>query len=129
MENILGNFVHGFATNLGKGVINNADATLFLLAAMGGVAKGRDLKRALKSWRPNRLYNYLFQSYARYGGYGFCGSNINSCSNEVYHSPRCFNGEGHTSQRRTFWYRTGRGTYALTFEGIRRLTELGIKRA
>lgn len=127
----LANLTHSYTTDLAKGTINNADAALLIINAYSGVASRGEVIAILKSWRPGRHYSYLFNS-SRHGGYGFVAGDINQTHNDVYHSPswdqrRNVSVEGHTSQRRTYYYRKGPGLYALTNEGIKRLAELGIK--
>lgn len=127
----LANLTHSYTTDLSKGTINNADAALLVIHTYSGVATRGEVIAILKSWRPGRHYSYLFQSPS-YGSYGFVANNVNQAHNEVYHGPywdprRDDWVEGHTSQRRTYYYRKGPGLYALTNEGIKRLAELGIK--
>lgn len=128
----LSGLTNGQNTDLNKGVIRNADAVLLLLNEAGGMAHGRDLKAALKEWRPGRVYNYLFQSHCHGSGYGFCGTNIHTESYRVYHHPGFeeygAGTVGHESTRRTYYYRMARGLFAITAEGYRRLEELGIPR-
>ena len=114
----LSNVVHSSHTYLNYNRITNHDAALLVLHAAGGTATSKAIKAALKDFRrnPSLHFTYLFNT-SGYGGYGFVGDNVNSVSNKVYHS-------GKPSQRRTYWYRVKRGTYALTLEGIRRLAEL-----
>jgi len=114
----LARVVHSSHTYLNYNRITNHDAALLVLHAAGGTATSKAIKAALKDFRrnPSLHFTYLFNT-SGYGGYGFVGDNVNSVSNKVYHS-------GKPSQRRTYWYRVKRGTYALTLEGIRRLAEL-----
>lgn len=130
---LLAGLRNGQNTDLGAGTIRNADAVLLLLNSAGGVARTRDLKDALRQWRPGLSFGYLFQFQPTYGtsGYGFLGSNFHQASTVVYHNPTYSipdRGEGHESIRRNYYYRTARGTVAISAEGYRRLTELGVPR-
>ena len=127
MVSILRGFKNGQNTDLDKGTIRNADAVLLLLNEAGGTARVGELRAALRAWRPNRHFNYLFQMYSGSGGYGFAGSNFASATTRVYHYGTGFGDKGHESDRRTYYYRSGRGTYAITAEGFRRLAELGVR--
>lgn len=126
----LANLTHSYTTDLTKGTINNADAALLIIHAYSGVATRGEVISSLKAWRPGLHYSYLFNA-SRHGGYGFVAGDINQTHSETYHSPHWDQRrddwvEGHTSQRRTYYYRKGPGLYALTNEGIKRLAELGI---
>ena len=114
----LKNLTHSQVTNLKLGKINNHDAALVLMAAVpGGLAKTGQLVRELREWRQeNRAFVYLWNT-SGHGGYGFVGRNIYSVSNTVHHQDR-------VTQRRTYWYRVKNGTYALTLQGFRRMSEL-----
>ena len=121
---------HSSRTNLSMGRISNHDATLLLLHSMGGKATSRALKAALNEWRPGLAFTYLFNTCPS-GGYGFVGKNFYSATNRVYHYPNgeTWGREGCETDRRTYWYRSARGCYTLTAEGLRRLTELGFTSA
>lgn len=124
-QGILSSLSHGAITNLKKGIINNHDAALLIMASTpGGASKTRDVISSLRAWRGvNYLeFVYLFNT-SDYGGYGFVGSSVESVSNKVYHLPNR-GGFDSTTQRRTYWYRAARGSYRVTLEGFRRLAEL-----
>ena len=120
----LARVVHSSHTHLNYNRITNHDAALLVLHAAGGTATSKAIKAALKDFRrnPSLHFTYLFNT-SQSGGYGFVGDNVNSVSNKVYHLPNQ-GGFDSTTQRRTYWYRVKRGTYALTLEGLRRLAEL-----
>lgn len=124
MEHVLTDLTHSTVTNIPAGRINNADACLLLLRELGGSATTGQLRAGLRAWRPNLEFTYLFNT-SDTGGYGFVGGDFLSTHNEVYHQGSDFD-NGHTSRRRTYWYRFGRGKYNITAEGIRRLCELGL---
>lgn len=131
MSNItLDGLANGNVTDLEKGTIRNADAVLLILHAYSGVATKGEILAVLKAWRPEPCYGYLFQSAARSGGYGFVADSYEQAHNDVYHHPHIApNGTwkgGHTSRRRTYYYRKSHGVYAITAEGMARLAELGI---
>jgi len=121
----LSNVVHSSRTYLNYNRITNHDAALLVLTAAGGVATSRQIIEGLRAFRrnPELKFTYLFNT-SGYGGYGFVGRDVNSVSNKVYHCPSVRGNRDCTTQRRTYWYRVKRGTYALTLEGIRRLAEL-----
>lgn len=138
MESILHGLKNGQNTSFSKGTIRNADAVLLLLNEAGGVATVRQLQGQLQSWRPGPTYGYLFRSHYEGGGYGFMGTDFNQTHNMVHHHPSADSlwkddeledepSYGHTSKRRTYYYRAARGVYAITSEGFRRLYELGIE--
>ena len=138
MKSILRGLVNGQNTNLSKGTIRNADAVLLLLNEAGGVAKVGYLQEQLRNWRPGLTYGYLFRSNYEGGGYGFTGTSFLQSHNVVHHEPSynemCKDDDledeptyGHNSIRRTYYYRSGRGIYAISAEGYKRLRELGIK--
>lgn len=121
----LSSLSHSQVTNLKAGKISNHDAALLVMHKSGGMVTSKAIKAALKDFRrnPSLHFTYLFNT-SQSGGYGFVGSNVNSVSNKVWHSPTSYTGEGCYTQRRTYWYRVKPGTYALTLEGIKRLGEL-----
>jgi hypothetical protein len=137
----LSNVVHSFQTALNYSRVTNHDAALLILHKLGGTATSKEIKKHLQAWRgpETRMasknpmwcshpelplaFTYLFNT-SQSGGYGFVGKDVNSVSNKVWHDPAVYNGKGCYTQRRTFWYRVKRGTYALTTEGLRRLGEL-----
>lgn len=126
---ILSNIKHGIRTNINNGIVNNADAVLMLLFEMGGTAKIKNLRDSLKAWRPegNLGFGYLFLLKPEYGtcGYGFTGTSFESVSNRIAHAGTCER-KMNFSIRRTYYYRVSRGNYAITCEGFKRLSELGI---
>lgn len=129
---LLSGLRNGQNTDLHKGTIRNADAVLLLLNERGGSARGRDIKAALREWRPGLAFGYLFQSNFRGSGYGFCGTSILTESYRIRHAPSFESygagDDGHESTRRTYYYRVARGFFAITAEGYRRLEELGVPR-
>jgi hypothetical protein len=124
MNDILSGLMNGQDSDASKRTIRNADAVLLLLDAMGGVAEVRDLRAALKEWRPGRSYGYLFQSNFEGSGYGFVGTSFHQTHNRISHAPAKWGGRCHESDRRTYYFRQGRGVYAISAEGYRRLGEL-----
>lgn len=124
MQNILRGFTHSYTTDLATGKINNADATLLVLKKLGGSAKVGVIRKALRKWRPNRSFGYLFNTCPS-GGYGFVGGTFLTTGNRVFHHPAPSEPMGHFSNRRTYWYRSAHGTYSITAEGYRRLAEIG----
>ena len=132
-HNVLSGLANGQNTNLSKGTIRNADAVLLLLNEAGGMAYGRDLKAQLRDWRPGNSYGYLFQSHQPGSGYGFMGTHFGQDHNVVSHQPTVADpymkkASYRTSVRRTYYYRSARGLYAISAEGYKRLGELGIPR-
>lgn len=130
MSNItLEGLVNGNVTDLKAGTIRNSDAVLLIIHAHSGVATKAEVMSILNAWRPGPSYGYLFQTESR-GSYGFIASSYEQSHNTVYHHPHLTpNGNwkgGHMSRRRTYYYRKSRGVYALTAEGMTRLSELGI---
>lgn len=122
--NLLAGLRNGQNTDLSKGTIRNADAVLLLLNSAGGMAKSRDLRAALRTWRPDLSFGYLFQMPSHGSGYGFAGTAFTSSGTRVFHQPADLDGDGHTSWRRQYYYRVRRGVYAITAEGYNRLQEL-----
>lgn len=129
-SNILDGLTNGNVTNLKAGTIRNSDAVLLIIHAYSGLATKGEILSILKAWRPEPCYSYLFQSASASGGYGFVADSYEQTHSNVYHHPHIApNGTwkgGHTTRRRTYYYRKSRGVYALTAEGMARLTELGI---
>lgn len=121
----LSNVVHSSHTYLNYNRVTNHDAALLILHKLGGTATSRQIIEALKVFRrnPELKFTYLWNTSPS-GGYGFVGGNVNSVSNRVFHQPANYKKSGCATQRRTYWYRVKRGTYALTTEGLRRLGEL-----
>lgn len=61
---------HGRKTDLSKGVVNNIDATMMILAANGGSLRVGEIRALLRGWRPLEAYGshelwfkYMFNSY------------------------------------------------------------------
>ena len=121
MDNItiLSGLTNGNRTDLFNNKVTNADAVLLLLSANGGKAKTRDLRQALRTWsNSSKSFGYLFQNYEPgwSTGYGFVGRTFEQATTEI-DGPYPYN-------RRNFYYRTQRGTVAISAEGFRRLAEL-----
>ena len=115
---------HSPTTNMDKGRINNADATVLVIASLGGVATRAKILAKLRQWRPFRFV-YLFNASTTSHGYGFIGRNIHSTSNTLEMPAVGIGYAGwRTFKRPTYWYRVGKGQYSLTFLGIQRLAQL-----
>jgi hypothetical protein len=112
---------HSPTTNLDKGKINNADATVLVIAGLGGVATRANVLAKLRQWRPFH-FSYLFNASTTSHGYGFIGRNINSTSNTL--GMHVTDRKWREFKRPTYWYRVGKGQYSLTFLGIQRLSQL-----
>lgn len=123
---VLSGLRNGQNTDLARGRVRNADAVLLLLNSCGGSARVGDLKAALKAWRPDRVYSYLFQLSP---DYGFLGGSFEQATSTVEHYPSRGRGKWawHESTRRTYYYRLARGVVAISLEGYRRLAELGVQ--
>ena len=120
---VLSTLRHSCVTNLSDGRINNHDATLLIMAAANGLSTSSSATKRLRRWRKNDelAFTYLWNT-SHFGGYGFVGKNINTVYNRIYNYS--FNRARDFTQRRTYWYRTSRGKYSITIEGLRRLSEL-----
>ena len=117
---------HSYVTNLSDGRINNHDATLLIMAAAGGFSTSSSVTKRLRRWRKNDdlAFTYLWNT-SHVGGYGFVGKNIGTTYNKIYNYSFNRRARDFTfTQRRTYWYRTSRGNYSITIEGLRRLSEL-----
>ena len=110
-------------TDLNDGRVNNRDMVVLLLGNKDGTSTRKDLLTALRTWRPGVYYGYLFNTH-----YNQVATSFAEANRKVFHAGTWkADGqwpEGHNSNRRMYWYRTGRGVYALTAEGYRRLGEL-----
>jgi hypothetical protein len=114
-------------TDLHDGRVNNRDMVVLLLGNRGGTSSRKDLLSALRTWRPGARgslsYGYLFSTF-----YDQVAASFLEADRKVFHAGTWkADGQwpvGHHSNRRMYWYRTGKGVYALTAEGYRRLGEL-----
>ncbi len=124
----LANLTHGRKTDVKKGVVNNRDAALLILAANGGVMSVNDVKILLRGWRPlsSKLYDntgkivghkelrfqYLFNSY-----YGISYDRDRDCEHAKTSMIR------HYSVAAIF-HRPKRGLVTISSYGRKRLADL-----
>lgn len=116
---ILSGLSNGNRTDLFNGKVTNADAVLLLLSANGGKARTGHIREALREWSgSSKSYGYLFQNYEPgwSTGYGFVG--------RTFEQPTTLIDGPSPYSRRNFYYRTQRGTVAISAEGFRRLAEI-----
>jgi hypothetical protein len=121
MKDTLTNLTHSTTTDLAKGKINNADATVLIIAGLGGIATRAKILAKLRQWRPFQ-FRYLFNASTAGHGYGFIGRDVRSTSNIL--SMPATDRKWREFRRPTYWYRTGRGHYALTLLGLHRASQL-----
>ena len=125
---ILAGLKFAFRTDMANKRITPKDACLLLLAS--GPQTRMQLRTALWAWRPTNpdrtyrpserlFYTYLFNSSyhhvaddfdGRITAYSWVGMKLSTYT-----------------ATRAFWYRTKRGSYAITAIGLKRLTQLGFK--
>lgn len=140
-EPIMG-FKFGCRTNLKKGVLTNRDA-LCILFNVHGVMTRKQVNDAMMTWRRGRATYKVTKTYDRPGHrilptfefgaylnlsqastYFHCGPDFTTPGHEVYHDPGPNRYECTYSFRRHFWFRQAKGLYAVSLEGMKRLTEL-----
>ena len=116
---ILSGLSNGNRTDLASGRVTHADAVLLLLSSNGGKARTGHIREALREWSgSSKSFGYLFQNYEPgwSTGYGFVGRTFEQATTRI-DTLWPYN-------RRNFYYRTQRGTVAISAEGFRRLAEL-----
>ena len=126
---VLRGYKHGMRTNLGKKILTNHDAGMYLMSELGTM-RTREFLGLLRAWRGQKLeFSYLTNA-SYYGGYGFIGNDVYTAYNRMM---KAYSGKAakrrsdeETFKRRTYWFRPCYGVISPTIECFRRAKELGL---